>query len=182
MKTARIRNNKSQNKQKTETISEEYSLKKISITLISLVAIFFIFYFITTVVVKPNKNNNTDNTMVDFDSTKIILSHLLDRKEEEYFVIAYKGGKSSSKVNYQELYNTYINDYKKKEGSLNFYSADLDDVFNKNFISENTNITDDINELRLNDEALFKIKNGKIEENYIGHSDIIEKLSSLKKS
>lgn len=179
MKTARIRNNKSRNKQKIETVKEEYSLKKISITLISLVAIFFIFYFITTIVVKPNKNNATDNTRVDFDSTKIILSHLLDRKEEEYFVIAYKSDKLPSEVNYQELYNTYINKYKTKEGALSFYNVDLNDAFNKNFISENINITDDMNELKLNDEVLFKIKNGKIEEHYIGHSDIIKKLSSL---
>ena len=175
MKVAKIKNNK---KQETVLDNQEYSLKKILITLITIIIIFLCFYFITTLVIKPIENKKNEVNVID--STKILLNHLFDRKEEEYFVLAIKNNKSSiNKINYNEIYNNYIKDYKSKENALEFYTVDLNSALNKNFISENTNITDSLNELKIGDEVLFKIKDSKIEEYFIGHSEIIKKLSSL---
>lgn len=162
--------------------SEEYSAKKLLKIIVTLVIIFGVFYLITTFVVKPITNDKTETpTVTDFDFTKITLNHLLDRKENEYFVIATKksnGSLVNSSANYKIIYNNYINDYKKQEEALTFYNVDLDDAFNKNYLGE-TNISNDLSELKLNEDVLFKIKNGKIKEHYIGSSEIIKALSKL---
>ena len=50
---------------------------------------------------------------------------------------------------------------------------------NKAYISDKNNITDDLSELRVNDEVLFKIKDKKIVEFYIGSKDILSALKKL---
>lgn len=184
MKTAKLRKNNK--KQEKEIIKEEYSAKTMITIVVIILAIFLMFYLITTLVVKPVKQSNTDNPITEIDSTKITLSHLLDRSEEEYYVLATKKSlyseSVSSKINYTEIYNKYIKDYKSKENSKPFYYVDLDDALNSNFVSEELNITDDIKNIKLNNEVLFKINNGKIEKYYVGNSEIAKALSNLKKS
>lgn len=181
MKTARIRNNNK--KEKKEVImEEEYSLKKMLITIGILILVFLVFYFITTLVVKPVEPDNTNNTITEIDSTKVTLSHLLDRKESEYYVLATKNSLYETlNVNYETIYSQYITDYSKQEDSLAFYRSNLDDALNKNFVGEETNITENLEELKLSDEVLFKIKDGKIDSYSVGHSEIVKTLSSLKK-
>ena len=177
MKTARI---KKTNKEKEKLTQEEYSIKKLLILIISITVIFFLFYFITTLLVKPTleKNDSVEQT----DSSEISLNHLFDNKETEYYVIAIKNNiKTSSltNVNYAELYEKYISDYTAKEGALKFYTVELDASINKNYLGEKMNITDNLSELKLNDEVLFKISNGKIAEYYVGKTEIIKVLSNL---
>ena len=78
-----------------------------------------------------------------------------------------------------EVYNLYINQYLQKDEFLPFFYIDLDNALNKKHYSEDSNITNDLLELKLNDEVLFKIKDGKIEKTYEGKDKIIEKLSKL---
>lgn len=179
MKTARIRNNNK--KENKEIMVEEYSFKKMLIIIAILILVFLVFYFITTLVVKPVKQDNKNNTITEIDSTKITLNHLLDRKESEYYVLATKSSLYKEfNINYETIYNQYITDYKKEENALTFYKSNLDDALNKNFSGEETNITENLQELKLGDEALFKIKDGKIDSYSIGHSEIVKTLSSLK--
>lgn len=55
----------------------------------------------------------------------------------------------------------------------------MNEAFNQKFISDKSNIVDDINELKVSDETLFKIKDGKIEEYKIGSSDINSYLKEI---
>lgn len=177
MKVAKIKNN---NKKQVEIENEQYSLKNMLIIIITLLVIFGIFYFITTLIVK--EPNNEENAPVVLDSSKITINQLLNRNNDEYYVIATKESlyeSSYMQTNYVELYNNYINSYKQKENSLEFYYIDLDDALNKNYLSDKVNISNNLSELKLNDEVLFKIKGNKIEESYIGKEEIIGKLSSL---
>ena len=168
------------NKKEVELQQDSYSIKKLFSIVLVLVLIFGIFYFITTLFIKP-VINNTSNTTNELQATKITLNNLLSRKENEYYVLATK--KSDNKeVDYINLYNTYITSYSSKENALPFYSIDLSDAFNKNYISDELNISDEISEIKLNDEVLFKVKDKKIEKYYVGSSKILEKLSKLKES
>ena len=173
-----IKSNKSEQK---EMEKSSYSLKNLLSIILILVIVLAIFYIITSLVVDPVEQNNTDSTATEIDSVKITLNNLLDRKEQEYYVLVTKENKNT-KVNYLELYNNYINKYSSLENALTFYNIDLDDALNKNYISDETNISNDLNKLKLNDEVLFKIKNGKIEEYFVGSSDILKTLSNLKES
>lgn len=177
MKAARI---KKINKEKEKLIQEEYSIKKLLILIILITAVFFLFYFITTLLVKPTLEKN--DSVEQADSSEISLNHLLDKEETEYYVIAIENNiKSSSltNVNYAELYNKYINDYNVKDDALKFYTIDLNASINKKYLDENMNITNNLSELKLNDETLFKINNGKISEYYVGKTEIIKVLSNL---
>lgn len=178
MKKAKIRKTEEQNKIE---MSDTYSIKSMIKILTILVVLFGIFYFITTLLVKE-KDTNNDNGVSVVDSSKITLNQLFNRNEKEYYVIATKASLYSSSyvdTNYIEFYNNYINKYKQKENAIAFYYVDLDSALNKVYISEELNITEDINELRLNDEVLFKINNGKIEKTYVGRENILDKLSRL---
>ena len=178
MKVAKIK--KKELKEAVNNV-EEYSLAKMGKIIGILLVLFVAFYFITVVVVKNRGQEETNNPVV-VDSSKITLSQLLNRKEDEYYVIATKSslyGNSYVSTDYADFYNTYINKYKQKEEALPFYYVDLDSALNKNYFGEELNITDDISKLKLNDEVLFKVKNKKIEKTYVGKDKILDKLSRL---
>ena len=182
MKKARII--KKDNKEEVSQVEESYSFKNFVLIIIALLIVFAIFYFITILVVKSNKNDDSKNTSITvIDSSKITINQLLDRKEEEYYVLLVKPSLYDSyaiKMNYDEIYDKYINDYSKEENSLKFYRVDLDDAFNKHYIGDKSNIIEDLESFKLGDEALIKINNKHIEAYYIGKDQIVEALSNLK--
>lgn len=178
MKVARIRENKDEKREKQE---EKYTFKSLIKIIICISLIFVVFYFITNFIL-DNKQEEKDDSVTVVDFSKITLSQILNREEDEYFVIATMSSLDNSSyldTNYKNLYNQYINSYKQKEESYPFYYVDLDNALNKNYISNELNITNDLSKLKLNDEVLFKIKNGSIEKTYIGREEILDKLSRL---
>ena len=178
MKKARIvKNNK---KEEIKEIDDSYSLKTLLLIIFILVVVFGVFYFITTLVVKPQKTNNyTTNSVTEIDSSKITINNLLNRKDSEYYVLATKSSKYTDKTNYIKIYDEYLKKYNSNEEHLTVYKIDLDNALNKNYISDKTNITDNLDELSLSDEVLFYIKDGKIEKYYIGNNEIVEALKEL---
>ena len=178
MKTARIRKKE---KKETKVIEQEYSIKSMVKIILTISIVFCSFYLITKLFVKPSSETETTPSVVD--NTKITMNQLLNRKQDEYYVLATKSSlynKSSyQNTNYVEIYNSYINKYMEQEDSLNFYYIDLDNALNKTYFGEKMNITEDISKMVLNDEVLFKIKSGKIEKTYNGKDKIIDKLSRL---
>lgn len=178
MKTAKIR--KTNKKEEKVEIKQEYSIKKMIILVVILFAIFGIFYVITDIVVDPVEETAiNDNNITEIDATKITLNNLLDRKESEYYVLATMESSYAKEANYSEIYQNYINDYSTNENALPFYNVDLDDALNKGYIDEILNISDNIEEIKLNDEVLFKIKDGKIDKYYVGNTEIIDFLSNI---
>lgn len=180
MKVAKIK----RQEQKQEIYSEEYSFKNMIKILIVILILYGTFYFITTLLVKNKNNNNNENVseIVDMDKSKIIVSQLLNRTEDEYYVLATKESlynNSYIEFNYVNIYKEYINKYLNKENPLPFYYVDLDSALNKKYISDEVNITNEISNIKINDEILFKIKDNKIERYYIGKDRIIDKLSRL---
>ena len=172
---------KTEKKEEKQIEKDTYSLKNLLTIIILIVVTLGIFYFITTLVVDPVEQNDINNTITEIDSTKITLNNLLNRKESEYYVLATKES-TNLQVNYIMLYNNYINEYKKEEKALPFYNVDLNDALNKNYIGEKLNISNEVSEIKLNDEVLFKVKDGKIEKYFVGSKDILNVLSNLKES
>ena len=175
---------KTNKKEEKRNVEESYSLKQLVLIIVVIISILGIFYFITTLVVKP-QNQESENIQTQIDSTKITLNNLLDRKENEYYVLAtmeslYKN--INSEIKYLELYNNYITEYKKSEKSLPFYTINLDDALNKNYLSDELNISNNISEIKLNDEVLFKIKNQEVSKYFVGNKAILDELSKLKES
>lgn len=164
-------------KQPEFTIDDNYQVKNMFIIIIIIVVLLVPLYFITTLVVKDDKkqtNTVEDNNVVEIQSEKILVGQLLNRSDDEYYVIAYK--KDNKMVN---IFNNYINDYKQKENHLNFYKIDLDDGLNKSYIADDTNISDDLKELKISDTVLFVIVDGKIDNYYVGNDEVVEFLKEI---
>lgn len=180
MKVAKI---KKQIEKKNDNIDEVYSIKSMIKILCAILILFGVFYLLTTILVKnDNKNNNESDSTVVIDASKITLSQLFNRPEEEYYVIATMSSLYNSlhvEMDYINIYNEYINNYKQKENSLKFYYVDLDNALNKKYISDDINLTNDLSKLKINNEILLKIKKKKIEKTYVGKNEIIDKLSKL---
>lgn len=178
MKKAKLIKN---NKKEQVVENDTYSLKKLLLIIIVLSVLFGVFYLITYLLVDPKEENETDNEIVEIDESLIHLGNLLNRKEKEYYVLATKKSENNQ-TNYQELYNQYITKYSENDESLKFYNVDLDNAINKTYIGEELNITNNISEIKLNDDVLFKIKDNKIEKYFVGSKEIIKELSNLKES
>ena len=163
-------------KQQPVTITENYQAKNMFIIIIVIIVLLVPLYFITTLVVKTDnkENNNTEKAPVEIQSEKILVGQLLNRHNDSYYVIAYK--KDNKMIT---LFNQYINDYKNNEDHLEFYKIDLDDGLNKGYISDETNITDELKDLKISDTTLFKIVDGKIESYYVGNDDVVNALKEI---
>ena len=109
MKKAKITKSKNKQDITSNDVIEMYSFQKIFKIFIILILIFIIFYVITNLLIK-NKHTSEDNYTAVIDSTKIILNQLLNRKEEEYYVIATQPSKYKSvyiETDYINFYNNY---------------------------------------------------------------------------
>ena len=176
MKVAKI---KKQKNKKVEPVVEKYSVQTMLKLILVILITFIAFYLITYFVVRDKKGETVVNEVTEIDTSVITFNGLLNRKEAEYYVLAYDSDIDNDKTDYISLYKNYINNYKSEGDALSFYTIDIRDAFNKSFISEEMNISDNLEELKVNDEVLFKIKDGKIEKTYVGNENIIDKLSRL---
>lgn len=138
-----------------------------------LVILFFGMYFLTTTVFnKEEKIKRTNNEgKVQYES--IILGTLLQRADEEYYVLA---------LDSKDVANTYImnkaSDYNSGKNSLPLYTADLDNEFNKKFVSKESSYqTDSIDNLKLKGTTLIKVKKNKIVEFVEGNENIANVLN-----
>lgn len=177
MKVAKLK--KQDKNKKVELEKNNYSLRNLLMIILILLITFIAFYFITFFVVKKNTINSSTNEVTEIDSDKILFGNILSQSEEEYYVLAYKSKQDNDRVDYKALYDNYLNTYKARTDSLKVYYVDINDGLNKLYVSSELNIGEDLTDLKVNDEVLFKINSGKIEKTYVGNEQILNKLSRL---
>lgn len=179
----KLKNKKNINRGYVDTTSTTSELKKLLLIVISILLIFGVCYFIIEFALdnKEDSNisessNNNEETTIQYD--KIILSQLLDRKSDDYYVFASK----SDDDNLPDYENS-IYSYTSSEDSIKIYDVDLDSPFNKKYISNTSNYDiENINELKIKGTTLFHIKNNKITNIYDNKESITTKLEELVKS
>ncbi len=164
---------------KTKTVKKSYDngteVSKLVKLVIIVTVIFVIFYGITVLINKEeeNKGNNNEQTAsVQYD--EILIGNILKQPNDEYYVMIYDADDYDSIV-----YSSYLQLYKKKEDSLRLYTAQLNEIFNKIFQAEESNLdVSKIEQLKVKSSALLRIKKGKIVAHYEGEQ-IIEHLKSI---
>lgn len=164
-------------KQQPITLDDNYQAKNMFIIIIVIAVLLVPLYFITNLVIgkdTKSESKSTNTKEVEIQTEKILVGQLLNRNKSEYYVLADKRDNKMS-----TLFDNYLNDYKKKEDHLEVYKIDLDDGLNKGYIDEETNITDDLKELKLSDTTLFKIVDGKIDSYYVGNDDVVKALKEI---
>ena len=152
---------------------DSFNLKKFLIWIIIIIVVLVGFYFITNYVL-DHKSADSETSESIIQTDKIIFGQMFDRKYSEYYVLAYKND-SQSRV----IYDRYISKYSKKDDHLNIFMIDMDEAFNQKYVSDKSNIVDNLNELKVSDDTLFKIKDGKISEYKVGSAEISSYLKEI---
>lgn len=152
---------------------ESFKLKNVIIIVVIIMFVLVSFYFITKYVLE-HKKDNTPTVESVIDREKIIFGQMFNKSDNEYYVIAYNSDEKS-----KEIYNKYIEKYGSKENSIKIYEIDLKDDFNKSYIANKSNITSNLDELKVSGDTLFKIKDKTIEEYKEGSNDISNYLKEI---
>ncbi len=175
-----MKQKKKKQKMKNNSIfSSENEMAKLILLIIIVAVAFGLFYAITLLVVKKEKTNKTEpTTEATIQYKKILVSNILNQKDEEYYVLAYK-----NKDQYVEAYQNYLKYYElSKEDAYPYYYVELDNSLNKNYTSENSNLnTEKTEELKFSQTTLLRIKSGKIISIYEGKDRIKGKLERMTK-
>jgi ethanolamine utilization protein EutP (predicted NTPase) len=157
----------------TTTNDEVKRLIKVTLTVL---IIFSLFFLITYLVTREDKKTNTTpppKTEIQYD--EIIIGEMLTKNNSEYYVLV-----TTEKDQFVSLYNSYLSIYKNKDNSIRVYSCNLDSVFNKNFIAEESVFEiAHIKDIRFKETTLVKIKNKQIVNTYEGKENIINQLKEM---
>lgn len=164
---------KANNKKTAVTNNELVNLIKI---IIVVCVILLAFYFITALVSKKTKGSAFDNddsvAVIQYD--KIIVGEILNRPESSYLVMVEKKDDVNS-----NLYQSYLSIYSGKENALRVYNVDLGEVFNFDYVGDETILNEGIQNYKFSDTTLIKINDGNILETYVGLEAIENYLKEL---
>ena len=143
---------------------EQAEIKKFILVLGGLIIIIIGIYFFTRAFVTKDLFKEKDSDGIKYQAgaisnTDIIVGNMLNRPYEEYYVIAF--GSKSNLVNY---YDTLVSKYTSEKDALKMYYIDMDDKLNQKYkASENVTTTfDSLENLKLGEFTLLKIKNKKV--------------------
>ena len=153
----------------TEEQKEVFKFFKILFVLVLIIALLYLF---TVYVVNKEGKYTRTNTEGKIQYENIYLGTLLNRGDDEYYVIAYDLTNISN-----NLYRTAISEYKAKANHLPIYIADLSNELNKSFVNlEKSNKSDNIDELKFKGTTLVKVKNNKIVKFIETKDDILKEI------
>lgn len=163
-------------KNKTTNIVSQNEITNLIKIIVIVCLVLLAFYFITLLVNKNSSKNttNTDDTVAIIQYDKIIVGEILNRSEDEYYVLVEKDNDVNA-----DLYKSYISIYSGKENAKKVYTVDLSDIFNSNHIGDETILNNGIENLKFSDTTLIKIKNGSISESLVGAEEIENYLKNL---
>lgn len=133
-----------------------------------LVGIFF------TKTIKFGKDKK-DPTEVTIDNSTILLGNLFDQKESEYMVIVYDINNKEDKT-----MENWISYYEGKNSDVTIYKVDSKNKMNAKYIGEkeNENAPTSLEDLKVLDPTIIKIKDGQITEYYEGETSVKEMLKN----
>ena len=150
--------------------SDEMNVGSFFKIIIWLLVVLLVFTLITMFVTRDKKEK--PKTTIQY--TNIIVGSILNRSEEDYFVLVEKEDDANI-----TSYQTMIDKYNEKDEHSRFYIVLLSDPFNKQYVADESNLTvDKITYIRFSETTLLHVKNGKITSSRVGDS-IGEYLNNL---
>ncbi len=143
----------------------------IALSVIIFIVLMFVFTKIKTGEWKLFTKENNIFYTAEAQTEKISCGSILNRTDEEYFVLAYQ-----MKEDDASLYQSLISKYNDSTKKITLYQLDLSNSRNNICLADNLNITDDITTLKLVVPTLLKIKNGKIVSTITNYDQIKQEL------
>lgn len=157
---------------------EAKEVRRFIIILLSIIILVLGVYAITRLVNKNKDSKKEENVTagaIDYD--KVSVGTMLNKSDEEYYVIVYDG-EDSEAVYYSAIVTTYM----QKDKNLPVYFCDLGNRFNKDYyVRENGTSNKNaktVEEFAFGKLTLVKVKNGKIDK-YIESLDTIKEELSV---
>lgn len=168
-----MKKKKINHKNNIETNNELINLIKI---VVIVCVILLAFYFITLLVNKKTKGSvfGNDDSVAVIQYDKIIVGEILNRPDNNYLVLV----KKENDVN-SNLYQSYLSIYSGKENALKVYNVDLSEVFNSNYVGDETILDKGIQNYKFSDTTIIKVDDGSISESYVGAEAIENYLKEL---
>lgn len=161
---------------KKNTVEANNELVNLIKIVVIVCVVLLAFYFITVLVNKKTKGSafSDDDSVAVIQYDKIIVGEILNRTENNYLVLVEKENDVNS-----NLYQSYLSIYSGKENALKVYNVDLSEVFNLNYVGDETILDNGIQNYKFSDTTLIKVSDGNISEFYIGLEAIENYLKEL---
>ncbi len=164
-------------KKETYQSEEQIEMKRFIIILIILIIIVLAVYlftriFVTKDLLNESENETTTPGVINYNITSI--GAMLTKPEDEYYVLIYDTTSLDS-----VYYSSLASSYSQNEKALKVYLADLNNELNKKYYDKSNiklNVTN-IEELKVGDRTLIKVKKGAITETYQTEADIAKILA-----
>ena len=167
------------NKKTNQMISTDNEMSKLILLILIVAVVFVAFYVVTLFVTKNEKETETQNetTETTIQYEKILVGNILTEKAPEYYVLVY-----FDEDNYIDLYKSYLSYYKTKEDAVPYYYVNINETFNKAYISEKSKLNvSSTKEFKFKETTLLRIQDGKIISTYEGKDNITGKLGRMTK-
>lgn len=172
MKKAKLNNSKQNNKKEEVFQSNDVSVKKVIITVVSIIIVFVGFYFLTDYLIDNRKTVTQPNENEVKKSNYISFNNIYKQEDKTYYVLAILENDQN-----KEGYNIYTRDMSP------LYYIDMTDAFNKSHIGDLDVVTDSVKDIIISDTTLFVIKENKLESYHTGYENIKKyMISSLEKT
>ena len=146
------------NKREKYYTEEQKEIMNFFKILVGLLIIIGIFYLLTRFVFNNKSVYKRTNNEGAIQYNYIYLGSLLNLADDEYYVLA---------VDSEDVSNTYIlslaSSYRSNNKKIPLYYADLSFELNKGFKADTSNFdASSVNDLKIKNTTLIKVKNGKI--------------------
>ena len=148
-------------------------VKKVIIILVVIVILLGGTYLLTTKILK--KSNSTTSNKVTKNSIQydeILAGESFNQNNDEYFVIYFDKSNNSSS------FSSLVSSYQLNNTKTRMYSVDLSSGFNKDYVTDGEVVVHDINDFKVKDGTLIKVKNGEVEEVITDTTEITNILNS----
>lgn len=168
---------KSNKKVVTKPQTQGDELKRLIQMVVIVVVLFLAFYFITTIVTRKEEKEETKiPATIQYD--EILISNILEQPNDKYYVLI--ADLDDIDVGY---YSIQLANYKSQKDSIRYYTATLDNIFNKSFKADKSNFKiKNITDLKVKTSTLLLVEKGKIKASYEGSEAIKKHLLSIIKT
>lgn len=159
-------------KQMKEYNDSNHGINVKTFVIIAVCVIGFIFMMFAFTKIKTGEWNlftkaNSLKYTAEAQTTKILCGSVLNRDDNEYFVLAYEMTEDNASI-----YETIVERYNSSASKIPLYKLDLGNSRNNICRGDSLNIVNDVTQLKLVVPTLIKIKDGKIVENYTNYETI----------
>ncbi len=143
-----------------------------SAIIITVCVLVFLFLMFTFTKVKTGEWNlftrkNDITYSAEAQTVKILCGQLLNRDEDEYFVLAYELAENSA-----SLYESVVEYYNGATNKIPLYKLDLSNSRNNICKADKLNVSNDIKTIKLSIPSLIKVKDGKVVASYTNYNAI----------